>query len=98
MICYVGLEIWVLFVYRVFDKIEILKADQKQLNVMEHYMAYCKCRLRKEGIDFFIEPDKALRASQILCLAADSILREVDEAESKLKELEMIIKVYILAN
>lgn len=53
-------------------------------------------KLNKERINFFIEADKALSASQILCISAEATLNEVSEAELKLKELEaMIMMVYI---
>jgi len=48
-------------------------------------------KLKKERINVFVEPDKALCASQILCMAAEAALKEVDEAELKLKELEAVI-------
>lgn len=69
---------------------------EKQLALIQAFAVYCRFRLRKERINFFVEPDKALSASQILCIAADVTLNEINEAELKLKELEaMIITVYI---
>jgi len=53
-------------------------------------------KLKKERINFFVEADKALSASQILCMSAEATLKEVSDAELKLKELEAIIMmVYI---
>lgn len=48
-------------------------------------------KLKREKINFFVDPDKALSASQILCMTTDAILKEVEEAELKLKELEAVI-------
>lgn len=63
---------------------------------MQAFITYCRFKLKKQKINSFIEPDKALCASKVLILAADSILKEVNEAELKLKELEaVIITVYI---
>lgn len=92
----VGLHLNFCFYYRISDKVEILKMGLKQLDVIKDCITYCNYKLRKERNDFFIEPNKALRASEILCVAVDSILREVNETKSNLKELEaMIIEVHI---
>lgn len=82
--------------YRTSDNIEILKVGEKQLTLIQAFAAYCRFRLKEERINFFVEPDKALSASQILCIAADATLKEINEAELKLTELEAImITVYI---
>jgi len=39
-----------------------------------------------------------MRLYQILRVAVDSVLKEINEAESKLKELELVIETYTLAN
>ncbi|TGZ38131.1 Synaptogyrin-2 [Temnothorax longispinosus] len=77
--------------HRISDKVEILQLGERQLSIIQDFVKYCRMKLRKERINFFVEPDKALSASQILCLAADAALKEVDEAELKLKELEAVI-------
>ncbi|KMQ90536.1 synaptogyrin-2 [Lasius niger] len=76
---------------RISDKIEILKIGKKQFNVIQDFITYCRFKLKKKRINSFIEPDEALSASKVLCLAADSILKEVNETELKLKELEAVI-------
>lgn len=81
-------------VYRMSTNVEILDAAQKQLDLIQFYIAYCRLRLRKKRVDCFVEPDKAITASQILCIAADSTLKELDETELRLKELEAMIMVY----
>lgn len=53
-------------------------------------MAYYRFRLKDERINFFVEPNKALSASQILCITADLTLKEINEAELRLKELESV--------
>lgn len=72
---------------------EILQLGETQLNIIQAFVKYCKMKLKKERINFFIEPDKALSVSQILCIAADAALKEVNEAELKLKELEAVIVI-----
>lgn len=67
---------------------EILQQGDKQLEIIQVFVKYCRMKLRKERINFFVEPDKALSASQILCIAADATLKEVNKAELKFKELE----------
>ncbi|XP_050453864.1 uncharacterized protein LOC126852762 [Cataglyphis hispanica] len=76
---------------RISDKIEILKIGKRQFDVIQAFVAYCRVKLQKKRINSFIESDEALSASKVLCLAADSILKEVNEAELKLKELEAVI-------
>lgn len=79
-----------------FNKIEILNMGKKQFDIMQSFITYCRVKLKKQRIHSFIEPDTALSASKVLILAADSILKEVNETELKLKELEaVIITVYI---
>lgn len=83
------------FFCRLFNKIEILKIGQKQFDIMQAFLKYCRLKLQKQRINSFIEPDKALSASKVLILATDSILKEVNETDLKLKELEaVIITVY----
>ncbi|KYN37630.1 Synaptogyrin-2 [Trachymyrmex septentrionalis] len=77
--------------YRILDKIEILQVGEKQLSIIQDFVKYCKMKLKKERINFFVEADKALSASQILCMSAEATLKEVSEAELKLKELEAMI-------
>ncbi|KYQ56082.1 Synaptogyrin-2 [Trachymyrmex zeteki] len=77
--------------YRVLDKVEILQIGERQLSIIQDFVKYCKMKLNKERINFFIEADKALSASQILCISAEATLNEVSEAELKLKELEAMI-------
>lgn len=76
---------------------EILQLGERQFRIIQDYVKYCRMKLKNERINFFIEPDKALSASQILCVATDATLKEVDEAELKLKELEAVI-VPVLIN
>ncbi|XP_011068300.1 PREDICTED: uncharacterized protein LOC105154455 [Acromyrmex echinatior] len=77
--------------YRILDKIEILQVGERQLSIIQDFVKYCKLKLKKERINFFVEADKALSASQILCMSAEATLKEVSEAELKLKELEAMI-------
>jgi len=93
---HVGLHVF-LFFYRISDKIKILKISEKQLDLLKTFITYYKCRLKKEKIAF-IEPNEALCTSQILRVAVDSVLKEINEAESKLKELELVTEIYTLAN
>lgn len=76
---------------RMFNKIEILNMGKKQFDIMQSFITYCRVKLKKQRIHSFIEPDTALSASKVLILAADSILKEVNETELKLKELEAVI-------
>lgn len=76
---------------RISNKIEILKIGKTHFDIMQAFITYCRFKLKKQKINSFIEPDKALCASKVLILAADSILKEVNEAELKLKELEAVI-------
>ncbi|KAL0106530.1 hypothetical protein PUN28_016315 [Cardiocondyla obscurior] len=73
------------------DKVEILQLGERQLNIIQDYVKYCRMKLKKERHNFFVEPDKALSASQILCMVTDATLQEIHEAELKLKELETVI-------
>ncbi|KYM94890.1 Synaptogyrin-2 [Cyphomyrmex costatus] len=77
--------------YSILDKIEILQVGERQLSIIQDFVKYCKIKLKKERINFFVETDKALSASQILCVSAEATLKEVSEAELKLKELEAMI-------
>ncbi|XP_019885147.1 uncharacterized protein LOC109610477 [Camponotus floridanus] len=76
---------------RMFNKIEILNMGKKQFDTMQAFITHCRVKLKKQRIHSFIEPDAALSASKVLILAADSILKEVNETELKLKELEAVI-------
>lgn len=80
-----------MFCYSITDKVEILQISETQLNLIQAFVKYCRMKLKKERINFYVEPDKALSASQILCIAANATLKEVEEAELKLKELEAVI-------
>lgn len=77
--------------HRILDKVEILEIGERQLSIIQDFVKYCKMKLKKERINVFIDPDKALRASQVLCAAADAAFKEINEAELKLKELEAMI-------
>lgn len=79
------------FFYRILDKVEILQLGERQLSIIKDFVKYCRMKLKKERINFFVEPNKALSASQILCMTANGILEEVEESELKLKELEAVI-------
>lgn len=69
----------------------ILESSERQLRLVRDYLSYAKIRLTRERINFFVDPDKALSASQILRIAIDATLKEVTQAESDLKELEFEI-------
>ncbi|XP_067204469.1 uncharacterized protein [Linepithema humile] len=77
--------------YRISDKVNILKTGEKQLDVIKAFLTYSKLRLREERINSFVEIDKALSSSQVLCIVADALLKEINEAELKLKELQAVI-------
>lgn len=68
-----------------------MKTAEKQLNIIKDFLTYCRLRLREERINSFIEIDKALSSSQILCIAADALLKETNQAELKLKELQAVV-------
>lgn len=73
-----------------------MKLGEKQLAVLQTFLIYCKFKLKEQRINFFVEPNKALSASHTLCIAADATLKEINEAELRLKELEaMIIMVHV---
>lgn len=85
--------------YRISDKVNILKTGEKQLDLIKAFLTYCRLRLREERINTFVDVDKALSSSQILCIAADAVLKEINEAELKLKELQaVIVTVHIKLN
>lgn len=73
-----------------------MQLGETQLSIIQAFVKYCRMKLKKERINFFVEPNKALSASQILCIAADAALKEVNEAELKLKKLEAIILTVLI--
>lgn len=74
----------------------MLQQEETHLHVITDYLKYCKLKLKKERINCFVEPDKALSASKILCTTAGITLKEITDTELKLKDLEtVIIKVCI---
>ena len=70
---------------------EIFKHGEQQLSLIQAFVAYSRLRLSKERINFFIDPNKCLSASQILPVSVNATLVEVEEAREKLYELEQLI-------
>ncbi|XP_033219515.1 uncharacterized protein LOC117174471 [Belonocnema kinseyi] len=77
--------------HRFKSVIEIVKNGQSHLDLLSAYIAYARLRLSKEQINFFIEPDKSLRASQALKIAVKATLKEIDDISRELSSLEKYI-------
>ena len=73
--------------------IEIIKNGQSHLDLIAAFIAYTRLRLTKQQINFFVEPDKSVRASQALKMASKATLIEVDEMEKELHSLDDYISM-----
>ncbi|XP_025154870.1 uncharacterized protein LOC112588619 [Harpegnathos saltator] len=79
------------FEQNISDNIKILQVAEKQLALFHPFIAYFRVKLEKEPNNEFVDHDKPISASEVLCITVDYILREINDAELKLKELEDFI-------
>ncbi|XP_015433357.1 PREDICTED: synaptogyrin-2 [Dufourea novaeangliae] len=71
--------------------LEIIKHGEQQLSLIQAFVSYCRLRLKKERINIFVNPNKSLSASEILPIAVNATLTELEEAKQNLYELEELI-------
>ena len=70
---------------------EIIKHGEQRLSMIRSFVVYYQSRLFKERINFFVDANKCLSASQILPISVNATLAEVEEARKKLCKLEQLI-------
>ncbi|CAL7950871.1 unnamed protein product [Xylocopa violacea] len=71
--------------------IEIIKHGEQQFSLIQAFVAYCRLRLMKERINMFVDPDKSLSASNILPIAVNATLTEINQTKRDLAELEELL-------
>lgn len=69
------------------DLFEVLKTGREHLHLMKAFLAYSHKRLKMDSNDFIVDPDRNERASQILQLAANSTIKEVNQLEDQFVKL-----------
>ncbi|XP_076657646.1 synaptogyrin [Halictus rubicundus] len=76
---------------RLEDFHEIIVSGEKQLSLTLAFMAYWRLRLADQRLNTFVDPNKALSASEILPISVVTTLAELEEAQKNLSELEELV-------
>ncbi|XP_076757691.1 synaptogyrin [Xylocopa sonorina] len=71
--------------------IEIIKHGEQQFSLIQAFVAYCRLRLVKERINMFVDPNKSLSASNILPIAVNATLTEIEQTKRDLAEVEELL-------
>lgn len=67
--------------------IKIQENSKQELDFMSAYIAYYRLRLEKEKSNFYINPNKLLTVSSLLCMTLRITVDEVNNTEEVIQEL-----------